>query len=199
MMRISPIEKPSGLFARVAYWMSKRQLGKVMTPMKVVFARIPGTMFAEYGLVRVLEGNKLALDAGLRFLVQTHVATLNGCAFCVDIGRAAAIYRNTPLEKLEAVAEYRTHPLFTPRERAALAYVEEATRHKRVGDATFAALRPHFDEREIVEITWLCAVENYFNLINLPLEIESDGLCAIAERRRSAAAPAGGPLAARSA
>ena len=68
-----------------------------------------------------------------------------------------------------------------------------------MGDAIFAALRPHFDEREIVEITWLCAVENSFNLINLPLEIESDGLCAIAERRRSAAAPAGGPLAARSA
>ena len=30
---------------------------------------------------------------------------------------------------------------------------------------------------------WLNAVENYFNLLNAPLEIESDGLCAIAERR----------------
>jgi alkylhydroperoxidase family enzyme len=60
------------------------------------------------------------------------------------------------------------------------------TRSKRVDDATFAELRRHFDERAIVEITWLAAVENYFNLINLPLGIESDGLCAIAEKRRAA-------------
>src|SRR5437867_6811682 len=198
-MRVSPIEKPAGLVTRLACWMSKRQLGKVMTPMKVVFARIPGTIFSEYSLVRVLEGNKLKVDPGLRLLVQTHVATLNGCAFCVDIGRAAAMYKHTPLEKVEALADYRTNPLFTERERAALAYVEEATRHKRVSDPTFASLRRHFDEREIVEITWLCAVENYFNLINLPLEIESDGLCAIAERRRGTSPATARELAGRSA
>ncbi len=41
----------------------------------------------------------------------------------------------------------------------------------------------HFSEREIVEITWVNALENYYNLLNLPLEIESDGFCAIAEAR----------------
>jgi len=55
-----------------------------------------------------------------------------------------------------------------------------------VSDATFAELQRHFNEREIVEITWLNALENYYNLINLPLGIESDGLCAIAERRAAA-------------
>ena len=35
--------------------------------------------------------------------------------------------------------------------------------------------RDNYSEREIVEITWLNAVHNYYNLINLPLEIESDG------------------------
>ncbi len=34
-----------------------------------------------------------------------------------------------------------------------------------------------------MEITWVNAVENYFNLITLPLEIASDGLCAIAQAR----------------
>jgi alkylhydroperoxidase family enzyme len=82
--------------------------------------------------------------------------------------------------------QYRTSPLFGARERAALAYVEEATRTKHVSDATFAELRRHFGEREIVEITWLNALENYYNLINIPLAIESDGLCAIAERRAAA-------------
>jgi alkylhydroperoxidase family enzyme len=74
-------------------------------------------------------------------------------------------------------------PLVSVRLSAALAYVEEATRHKRVSDATFEELRKHFDEREIVEITWLNAVENYYNLLNVPLEIDSDGFCAFAEAR----------------
>src|SRR5262249_41324474 len=103
-----------------------------------------------------------------------------------DIGRAAAVQHRVDLAKIDAVSEFRANPSFTERERAALAYVEEATRNKRVAEATFEALRRHFDEREIVEITWLCAVENYFNLLTLPVEIGSDGLCAIATRRRAA-------------
>ena len=90
------------------------------------------------------------------------------------------------LDKFDALPEYRTSPLFSERERAALDYVDEATRNKRVSDATFDALRPHFNDREIVELTWLNALENYYNLINLPLGIGSDGLCAIAQRRAAA-------------
>ena len=104
----------------------------------------------------------------------------------VDIAKAAAIQEHMTLEKFDALPGYRTSPLYTDRERAALAYVEQVTREKRAADAVFAELQRHFDEREIVEITWLNALENYYNLINLPLEIESDGLCAIAERRRAA-------------
>src|SRR5262249_23625932 len=119
--------------------------------------------------------------------LQALVAGMNGCAFCLDIGRAQAA-RQSDLrekldEKLDAVASFRTSPLFSERERAALTYVEEATRNRQVTDDTFATLRRHFDEREIVAITWLNAVENYFNLLNVPLGIEADGLCAIAEAR----------------
>ena len=108
---------------------------------------------------------------------------INECTFCVDIAKAVAIQQHMTLDKLDALPQYRTSPLYSPRERAALAYVEEATRTKHVSDATFAELRRHFDEREIVEITWLNALENYYNLLNLPLGIEADGLCAIAQRR----------------
>jgi alkylhydroperoxidase family enzyme len=77
--------------------------------------------------------------------------------------------------------EYQTSPLFSARERAALAFAEEATRHKQVSDAAFVALREHFSEPEIVEIVWLNAIHNSYSLVNVPLEIESGGLCAIAE------------------
>ena len=62
--------------------------------------------------------------------------------------------------------------------------MEEATQTRHVDDATFAALQKHFDDTQIVAITWLNAVENYFNLLNGPLGIGSDGLCAIADRRK---------------
>ena len=181
-MRLEPIEKPKGLLMRIAFWMTRRQLGKVITPMKVLYPRMPGMLKLSYEIQK-FEMKGIRLEPGLKFMVTTLAAQINGCGFCVDIGRAMVIRERLGMEKFNALLEYRTSPLFSDRERAALAYVEEATRHKRVSDATFEALRKHFSEWEIVEITWLNAVENYYNLINLPLEIESDGLCAIAQAR----------------
>ena len=183
-MRLAPIENPKELVAKLAYWMTKRRLGKVMTPMKVVYARLPALFRLAYQQVQIVE-RTITLDPVISFLVRTWPAMINECTFCVDIAKAGALYQHLSLEKLEALPAYQTSPLFNERERAALAYVEEATRHKRVSDATFAELRRHFNEREIVEITWLNALENYYNLLNLPLGIESDGLCAIAQRRAS--------------
>lgn len=181
-MRIPPIESAGGLFTRLATRVMQRQFGKALTPWKVIFRRLPHALPAQLGVYWGLEKG-LPIDRELQLLLQSHTASLNGCAFCVDIGRAVATYRGGTLEKVDALPGWRTSALFTPRERAALAYVEEATRTRRVSDATFDALRVHFDEREIVAITWLNAVENYFNLLNGPLGIESDGLCAIAETR----------------
>jgi len=181
-MRLQPIEKPKGLLMRLAYWMTRRQFGKVITPMKVLYPRMPGVMKLSYELQK-FEMKGIRLEPGLHLMIAALASEINGCSFCMDIARAMAIRERLGMEKFDALAEYRTSPLFSERERAALAYVEEATRHKRVSDATFEELRKHFSEREIVEITWVNAVENYYNLINLPLEIGSDGLCAIAQAR----------------
>ena len=90
------------------------------------------------------------------------------------------------LDKFNDLPSWRTSPLFDERERAALAYVDEATRNKTVSDATFETLRKHFDDREIVEITYLHAIENFYNLINIPLQIAAgDALSAIQPRRRA--------------
>jgi AhpD family alkylhydroperoxidase len=179
--RLAPIDRPKGLLVRLAYWVSKRRLGKVMTPARVVYARVPALFRLGYVQARIAE-HGLSLDLELRYLVSRYVAALNGCSFCVDIARAIALQHHVPVARDEALFDFRRSPRFTPRERAALAYVDEATRHRRVSDATFEALRAHFSEREIVEITWLCALEHYYNLINLSLGIGSDDLCALAAR-----------------
>ena len=181
-MRLEPVENPPGLKLRIAYWLSKRRLGKVFTPMKVVYARIPGVLRGSYEMTK-FEENGIGLDPALKLLVKSRAAQINGCSFCLDMAQALAVEQHIGLDKFHALQDYKTNSRFTESERAALAYVEEATRNKRVSDDTFGALRKHFNDREIVEITWVNALENYYNLISIPLGIESDGLCAIAQNR----------------
>ena len=181
-MRLLPIESPRNPLLRLSYWAIRRQFGKAITPFKVIFARQPRALAAQFGIYFGL-AKTMGLDPGLRFLVQHHVAALNGCGFCVDIGRAMATYQGLTMEKVDALADWRQSGVFTAAERAALDYVEQATRTHRVSDEAFAAVRKHFSEDQIVALTWINAVENYFNLLNGPLGIDSDGLCAIAERR----------------
>ncbi len=182
-MRLEPIEKPRGLMMRFAHWGTRRQFGKVMTPIKVVTARIPGSLKLTNEIVK-FEMKGIRLEPQLHYMVVTLASQINGCGFCIDLAQAMAIRNHLGMEKLDALLEYRTSPLFSDRERAALTYVEEITRDRRVSDATFETLRKQFSEREIVEITWLNAVENYYNLINIPLEIGSDGFCAILQSRK---------------
>ncbi|MDG7007906.1 MAG: carboxymuconolactone decarboxylase family protein [Nitrososphaerota archaeon] len=184
--RLEPIEEPEGFMMRIAYWGMKRQMGKVMTPVKVLTARMPGSLKFTNEIVK-FETKKIRLRPELHYLIAALAARVNGCSFCTDLARSMVIRDNIDPKKLDALSEYRTDPTFSPRERSALAYVEEATRSKRVSDATFEELRKHFEDWEIAEITWVNAVENYYNLINIPLEIGSDGFCALVPARKKSA------------
>lgn len=179
-MRLRQIEEPKGVLMRIAYWATRRNMGKVLTSMKVLFPRMPGAVKLFYEIQK-FETKGIKLEPSLHFMIATLVSQINGCNCCVDITRSMAIRENLDMNKFNRVLDYRSDPLFTKKDRAALAYVEEATRNKRVSDETFEILRQNFGEGEIVEITWLNAVHNYYNLINIPLGIESDGLCSIAE------------------
>lgn len=173
--RLAPIEHPDKLKTRAAYWLARRRMGTVITPMKVIHARMPQSLRLAYEMNKV--EHSLSLGSDLRILVKSYVATLNGCAFCIDLAKAEALDENVAPEKYDALLDDRTSDVFSERERAALAYVEEATRDKAVSDATFDALSQYFDDREIAELTWLNAMENYYNLLNRPLNIGSDDLC----------------------
>src|SRR2546426_5794055 len=129
-MRLEPIEKPKGFPMRIAYWMTRRQLGKVMTPMKVLFPRMPGMLRLSYEITK-FETKGIRLEPRLHYMVVTLASRINGRSFCVDLARSMAIREHLGMEKFDAILEYQTNPLFSDRERAALAYVEEATRHRR--------------------------------------------------------------------
>jgi AhpD family alkylhydroperoxidase len=182
--RLEPVEEPTDFGTRMAYWWSRKEFGRVMTPIRVVCARMPGSMKALGGMLK-FSGKGVQLDEELQLLIGNLTSQINGCASCIDMARTAAVRGHKDLAKIDAVMDYRTNAKFSGRERAALAYVEEATRNKGVSDTTFATLRRHFSEREVVEITWVNAFQNFFNLLNRPLGIGSDGFCAIAQAKAS--------------
>jgi len=114
------------------------------------------------------------------------VASVNGCPFCMDSGRWFATRRSAENgARFDALPEYRTSPLFTEAERAALDYATELTREKAIDPGTFARLARHYTEREVCDIVWLIASEHLANLSNIGLHIGSDGLCELAAQRAS--------------
>ncbi|NGP87076.1 carboxymuconolactone decarboxylase family protein [Fodinibius halophilus] len=173
--RLTPIENPSSIKAKLAYWFTKRKTGKVITPLKVHYSRFPEGLSLAKELMNIQE--KCTLDNRLKHLIKVYVATLNGCSFCVDIGKATAQQDDIETEVFEDLLNFKESNRFTKSEKAALTYIDETTRELEVTDQTFENLQRYFNEREIVQITLLNAVENFYNLMNKPLNIGSDELC----------------------
>ena len=166
----------------MVYGMSRRQFGKVMTPLKVFVARMPLAFGMFSGKIGKLD-KKLTLPLETQLLVRERVARLNICLFCIDIGRSFVIKSRLNEAKFDALENYATSPLFTEAERAALDYTTELTQKKQVSEETFARLRMHFSERAICEIVWLVASEHFYNMTNIGLNIHSDMLCDISRKR----------------
>ncbi|HTV43306.1 MAG TPA: carboxymuconolactone decarboxylase family protein [Candidatus Sulfotelmatobacter sp.] len=180
---LEPIEKPQGLIMKLAYYFMRKQFGKVPTPITVHSARMPATFGMFYGKVGKLD-QKLTLPREMVFLVREQVARINVCEFCMDIGRAFVIKANMNEAKFDALNEYRTNAQFSEAERAALDYVTELTKEKKVNPDTFARLARHYSERQICEIVWLVATEHLYNMTNIGLNIHSDMLCDITKKQR---------------
>jgi len=179
------IEKPSGLAMKLAYYFSRKQFGKVLTPVKVLGARMPTAFGMFYGKISKLD-KKLTLSPEMILLVREHVARLNVCEFCIDIGRAFTIKASMNQAKFDALEDYRTSNLFSEAERAALDYVTELTKLKKVNLETFELMKRHYSERQICEIVWLIASEHLYNITNIGLNIHSDMLCDIGLKKSDA-------------
>ena len=83
---------------------------------------------------------------------------------------------DVPDDKLLALADYATSPLYDEAERVALAYADAMTLTDRaVDDDLFARLRRHYDDA-IVELTALIAWENASSKFNRALRVPSQGL-----------------------
>jgi len=175
---LSPIENPQDPAIRQTYDMVQQYFGKVFTPLKVHSARLPPEFLQFYMKIGELD-RSLQLPQETVFLIRGQVARINVCPFCIDSNRYAVIKGSLNEAKFDALEQYKTSPLFSDTERAALDYATELTKEKKVTPQTFARLTRHYSERQICEIVYLVASEHLYNMTNIGLNIHSDMLCKV--------------------
>ena len=96
----------------------------------------------------------------------------------MDTNAAGSSASGASQEKIAALKVFRVSDLFSPAEKAALELTEAMTQTPAsVTDAIFDALRPHFTEPELVELTATIAMENYRARFNRAFDVEAQGLC----------------------
>jgi alkylhydroperoxidase family enzyme len=96
----------------------------------------------------------------------------------MDINASRGMQSGATEDKIRAVDQAATSPLFDEAERAALAYAEAmTTTGQRVSDELFARVRRHFGEAQVVELTAAIALENFRSKFNVALGVEAQGFC----------------------
>lgn len=180
---LTPIEKPKGLLWKLLYFYAKKKFGKVMTPIKVMAARMPFGFAAFSGKINQLDG-KLQLPAETVMLVRQKVAEINVCLFCIDIGRAKTIAGSMDQGKFDELAVYQTSNRFSEKEKVLLDFVTMLARDRKMEKELFDKLAKHYDERSICEIVWITATEFVYNISNIGLNIHSDMFCDITKMRK---------------
>ncbi|HEY1996842.1 carboxymuconolactone decarboxylase family protein [Paraburkholderia sp.] len=108
---------------------------------------------------------KSSIEKSLAELVRLRASQINGCAFCVDMHTTDARKGGETDRRLASVVTWRETPFFTERERAALEWTEAVTlvSETHVPDAVWEAVKPHFTEQELVDLTLLISAINGWN------------------------------------
>jgi len=183
---LTPIEKPSGFLWKMLYAYSRRKFGKVMTPLKVMAARMPMSFGSFSGKISQLD-KKLKLPAETVMLVRQKVAEINVCLFCMDIGRSKTIVESMDQAKFEELYRYEISLQFSEKEKTLLDFVTMLARDRKMEKEMFDKLSKHYDEREICEVVWIVSTEFYYNMGNIGLNIHSDMLCDIVKMKKARA------------
>ncbi len=173
-MRLQPINHPQSVILKIAYFVSKRQFGKVLSALRIIYARSKPIMMASLKVISTEK--KLHLPKEIKILIRYYTSHLNECQFCSNAIEYAAHKENLEFQKLKELINFRNSNQFSKKEKSLLAYLEEVNTTKTASDETFNQLKNYFSERDIVEITWINATENYFNLMAKPLGLTSDEL-----------------------
>ena len=124
------------------------------------------------GFEIVAEQSKL--EPLLKELVRIRASQINGCAYCLDMHTKDARALGENEQRIYLLAAWRETSLYTPRERAALAWCESLTLVSQTGasDDIYAELERLFDSEDIIALTLTIVAINSWNRLMLGFKVE---------------------------
>lgn len=124
-------------------------------------------------IMRGLEAylSKSTLEKPLREMVKLRASQMNGCAYCLDMHWKDARAAGESEQRLYGLDAWEESPYYTDRERAALKWTEALTfiTNGHVSDEIYEAVKPHFSEKELADLTWAVAAINAWNRVAISL------------------------------
>src|SRR6478735_2133092 len=138
-----------------------------MKPRMNYYQAAPDTVKALVALEEQIQAS--GLEKSLIELVKTRASQINGCAFCINMHTQDARKQGETEQRLYLLNAWRESPLYTDRERAALAWTEAVTMisETHAPDDVYEAVRAEFSEAETVNLTLLIATINTRNRISI--------------------------------
>ena len=111
--------------------------------------------------------SRAAAEPSLVELIKMRASQINGCAYCLHMHARDARAKGESEERLYLLDAWRESPLYTDRERAALAWTEAVTlvSQTHAPDDVYEELRGQFSEEEVVKLTVAVATINAWNRI----------------------------------
>lgn len=107
------------------------------------------------------------LEKSLQELVCLRASQINGCILCVDMHTTSLEKLGMDKRKIHSTVTWYESPFFNERERAALAWTEGVTlvSEGHVPDDLYQEVRQHFNEKELVDLTFVITTINAWNRI----------------------------------
>lgn len=188
MTRIEPLpRRKAPPFVRLVYRFSRRKLGRDIDSLGV-YGHAPRLLFG-YGMFEQATAAQRRVPERLKALAELKAAAMVSCEFCCDIGSSLARTAGVSEQQMLALPCYGESEEFDPLERLVLDYaVAMSSTPARVSEELFAQLREHFDERQLVELTNVLALENMRARFNQAMDMTPAGfsegrVCVVPEQR----------------
>jgi AhpD family alkylhydroperoxidase len=108
-------------------------------------------------------------------MIKLRASQINGCAYCIDMHWKDARAVGESEQRLYGLDAWREAPYYTDRERAALEWTEALTdvTDGHAPDAVYDAVRGHFSDKELVDLTWAIAAINAWNRVAIAFRSEA--------------------------
>ncbi len=142
-----------------------------MTPRFNAFKVSPDLTKALMGVEAAIENS--GLEHGLAELVRLRASQINGCSYCIHMHVMDARAHGENDLRIVMLDGWRESPLFTDRERAALAWTESLTRIAKTHapDADYELVKSQFSESEIVALSVLIGQINNWNRLQIAARV----------------------------